>query len=182
VLTLPAKILNYISAYMLLYPLLIIRIVFLRQSNETVADRITANIPFLVALFLLCILSITWVTGLLKWKNNTRIKGAIVENITMEMAAFLASYIIPLIFIDVNWVLMITFIVIYIAVGIACVFADKHFPNPTFLFFRYRMYKVGDGYILFRGSMDSLKLLTLEQPDGICARELVPNAYIVLPQ
>ena len=176
-----AKCLNYISAYIILYPLLIIRIIFLNITSGSLwHDVIMPNLPILLSLLILFILSVLWLLNLLKWKNNTRITGTIKENITIEMAAFLATYIVPIITIDINWVGLTISLVIFLAFGVAFIASDKHFLNSTFLMFGYRLYRLDEKCVLYNKSMDSLKILLIENPDGINARELVPNTYIVL--
>jgi hypothetical protein len=146
------------------------------------SDRIRQNLPLLITLAILLIISLVWIFVLFRWKNNTRVKGQVKENISIEMAAFLATYIVPIVFIDINWLSLIINIVLFIAAGIAIIVSDKHFMNPTFFLFYYKLYRLGDNCILYRGSMDKLNIAIAENPNGICARELVRNTYIVLPR
>lgn len=179
--TVISKILNFISSCSLLYPLLMLRVIFLEPpEGSTRISEIKANLVLLVILFALFIVGIVWLVGMLRWKNNTRISGQSVNNITIEMAAFLATYLVPLIFIDVNWLGLTICAVVFVVVGIIFVCAENHFLNPMFLLFGYKLYKVDEKCILSKASLDGLKLQLLENQNGICVRELVRNTYIVL--
>jgi len=145
-------------------------------------DVIIPNFPLLLTLAVLFLLSVIWLLSLVKWENNTRIKGEVKDNITIEMAAFFATYILPLIFIDFDLIGIIISIVIFLVFAIAFIASDKHFLNPTFILFGYKLYRVDDKCVLFRKSMDALKIKLIENKDGVSVRELVRNTYIVLPK
>lgn len=179
--TILAKMLNYISANLLLYPILIFRVLFTTEENNAIwYKNIKPNLLLLFVLISFIIISLVWLLNLLHWKNNIRIKGKAKENITIEMLIFIATYIIPIIFIDTNWVGLVICIVVFIVFGFMHIVSDRHFLNPTFCLFGYKLYRLDDRCILYKKSIDSLNILFVESPDGICARELVRNTYIVL--
>jgi len=158
-----------------------LRVIFLEPpEGSTRIAEIKANLVLLIVLLVLFIIGVAWLVGLFRWKNNTRISGQDVNNITIEMAAFLATYIVPLIFIDVNWLGLAICAAVFVIVGFIFVFAESHFLNPMFLLFGYKLYKIDEKCVLSKASLDGLKLQLLENQNGICARELVRNTYILL--
>ena len=178
-----SKILNFLSAYLILYPLLIIRVIFLDKPKISLwCENIKPNLILIAVLLFFFMISLIWIFSLLRWKNNTRIKGFAKENITFEMMIFFATYIIPLILIDIQWVGLIVSITIFLVFGIIFIASDKHFLNPTFLLFGYKLYRLNDFCVLYKGSIDSLNISLTENQNGISARELVRNTYIALPK
>jgi hypothetical protein len=121
-------------------------------------------------------------SGLLRWKNNTRINGIVMKNNTIYAASYITTYIVPLVFIEMNLTGFVVSIVLFIVIGAIFIYSDKHLPNPTFFMFGYKTYEIDDKNILFQGSLDMLNIELIESPHGISARELTKNTYIVLPQ
>jgi hypothetical protein len=144
--------------------------------------KITADLPLLMILIVLFLSSIFWMSGLLKWKNNIRISGKATENNTVEMAIYILTYIVPLIFIEMNFTGLVVSMVLFIVVGFILIRSDKDYLNPTFLFFGYKTYRIDDKVILSRTSLDALNISLIESPHGISAREIVQNTYIILPR
>ena len=166
----------------MLYPLLMVRVIFNIPYGSCFWDStIKPNLPLLVILLGLFIVSISWLCGVLKWKNNTRIKGEAPENKTIVMAKFLATYIVPLLTIDLNWIGLVISITMYFVFGIFFVVSNNHFLNPTFILFGYKLYKIDKMNVLCKYSLDELKIELLENYNGVNARELVHNTYIILP-
>jgi hypothetical protein len=168
------------SSYLILYPLLIARVVLTGEIIK--CAKITANLPLLMILIVLFVSSIFWVSGLLRWKNNVRISGKATENNTIEMAIYIVTYIVPLIFIEMNFTGLVISMVLFVVVGFIFIRSDKDYLNPTFLFFGYKTYRIDDKVILSRTSLDALNISLIESPQGICAREIVKNTYIILPR
>jgi hypothetical protein len=157
-----------------------IRVIF---TDEIInCTKITADLPLLMTLIVLFVLSIFWVSGLLRWKNNVRISGKATKNNTVEMAIYIVTYIVPLIFIEMNFTGLVVSMVLFVVVGFIFIRSDKDYLNPTFLFLGYKTYRIDDKVILARISLDALNISLIESPHGISAREIVQNTYIVLPR
>jgi hypothetical protein len=168
------------SSYLILYPLLVVRVVL--ADGIIKCTKITADLPLLMTLIVLFISSILWVSGLLRWKNNVRISGRATENTTIEMAIYIVTYIVPLIFIEMNFTGLVVSMVLFVVVGFIFIRSDKDYLNPTFLFFGYKTYRIDGKVILSRTSLDALNISLIESPHGISAREIVQNTYIILPR
>jgi hypothetical protein len=154
------------------------RVVF--SDGIITCAKITANLPLLMTLMMLFLSSIFWVSGLLRWKNNVRISGKATENNTIEMAIYIVTYIVPLIFIEMNFIGLVVSMILFVVVGFIFVRSDKDYLNPTFFLFGYKTYKIGDKVILSRNSLDALNISLIENPHGVSAREIVQNTYIIL--
>ena len=179
-----AKVLNYISSFLLLYPMLICRIVF-RPDDTGIGlweASIKPNMSLIITLFVLFIVSIIWFSSFFRWKNNERIKGTATKNKTFEMAVFFASYVIPMFSISADIAGLVVTVIYFFIIGIAFVMSEDHFLNPSFLLLRYRLYKIGDKNVLARTTIDGLNILFAENTNGISVRELVRNTYIILPE
>jgi hypothetical protein len=144
--------------------------------------KIKADLPLLMTLIVLFLSSIFWMSGLLRWKNNVRISGKAMENKTIEMAIYIVTYIVPLIFIEMSFTGLVVSTVLFVVVGFIFIRSDKDYLNPTFLFFGYKAYRIDDKIILSRNSLDALNISLIESPHGISAREIVKNTYIILPR
>jgi hypothetical protein len=151
-------------------------------ADEIKWAKIMADLPLLITLIVLFLSSIFWASGLLRWKNNVRISGKATKNDTIEVAAYIVTYIVPLIFIEKNFIGLIVSMTLFVVVGFIFICSDKDYLNPTFLFFGYKTYRIDDKVILSRASLDALNISLIESSHGIPAREIVRNTYIILPR
>jgi hypothetical protein len=141
---------------------------------------IAANSMLLIPLAALLVLSIVWMSGLLRWKYNTRVSGKATQNSTIEMSVYIATYIVPMIWIETNLTGLLVSIVLFGVVGVVFIRSDKDYLNPTFQLFGYKSYIIDNKVVLVRASLDALNISLTENPQGISARELVRNMFIVL--
>jgi hypothetical protein len=98
------------------------------------------------------------------------------------MAIYIVTYIVPLIFIEMNFTGLVVSMVLFVVVGFIFIRSDKDYLNLTFFVFGYKTYKIDDKVILSRASLDALNISLIESPHGISAREIVQNTYIILPR
>ena len=109
---------------------------------------------------------------------NTRIRYQPQENITSEAMRYLLPQIVTLLiigFVD-SWVL-ISF-TIFLITGAVFVRSKKIHLSLLFSMF-YTVFRSGDKIIITTYSRDGMRSLLEYNQDGIEARELEPNIYLV---
>lgn len=178
-----SKWLMYISSYLLLYILLIIKSVGLypvkgKSYLNHVIDKINENILFIGIMLLLIITSIIWIIYISKMQPNIRKKGKMNGNCTLEMIGYIIPYAVSMITIDIDRFGIVINVGLFIIIGIALVYSEKLYLNPTLLLFRYKVYKFDSSYLISRSKAEEIKLILTEDDNGVEIREISPNLYI----
>jgi len=147
-------------------------------------DRVMPYLGLLIVLFLLIIISLVWLSIVLKLENNIRVKGFAEKNTAHNsIIVLLTTCIIPMALasFNINFVNLLICVIILVMFGIYFIDSEEPYLNPTFLLLRYKLYRINGYNILTRHkSLDALNIDLSDNPDGICAKELVKNTYIIL--
>lgn len=115
-----------------------------------------------------------------RFKSNCRLYETIQENSTIEIIAFLIP--VFLVFLTkseagYNWGILS---VVFLILGIIATSGDYIRLCPWFLYLGYKVYKSSMGnYIICRLSKDCFNVLIEENENGIEAKQLTKNVYIV---
>ena len=182
-----AKWMLYIASYGLLYVILIVKsfLGMARDHSMTFAESFSLhlrdNLVFLCTLFVLLIISIIWHLYMFRLSNNTRINKEPIGNATLETVAFIVPYLADFFTIDLNAVALLSNLFVFILLGFAFVHSDKIGMSPLFLIRVYKLYSVGNQYILSRSSSDSLRVAMRDSSNGIQVREICRGTYLHLP-
>ena len=182
-----AKWMLYIASYGLLYVILIVKIFLgMTQDNsmrfaESLYLHLRDNLVVLCTLFVLLIISIIWCLFMFRLSNNTRINKEPTGNATLETVAFIVPYLVAFFTIDINAIALLSNLFVFVLLGFAFVHSDKIGMSPLFLLRGYKLYSVGNQYILSRSSSDSLRVAMRDSNDGIEVREICRGTYLHLP-
>lgn len=130
-------------------------------------------------LFGLIVFSIIWDIGWTKRKHNTRIKFRPEDDITLEAALTIVAYVGMVFTINFDVYGIIVSFVILVVLGMAIVLTGNIQMCLYFLLHRYHIYTCGKNKILTKKSQEEYFLLLDDSPDGIEARELTKNVYMV---
>ena len=171
-----AKCLNYISAYIPLYGILILRFWIIGQIEN--------RPPFfvLISLLTLICIGVLWLIILFCWKNNVRILGKVEEqNIMQESGVFTLFNALPIISI-VNQVTLSVGLLILLILGVFAIRSGNYFFNPFLFLAGYKQYKFDDKRVYSKKSKEELRLFLIENQGGLPSRELVENTYINFQQ
>lgn len=118
----------------------------------------------------------------LRWKrmqNNTRIKYKPEADSTLEVVLTIVAYLAIAFTINLDTYGFIVSLVILIVLGIAIVQTGNIQVCLYFLLHGYHIYTCGNSKILTKKSLEQYLLLLDDSPDGIEARELTKNVYII---
>lgn len=170
--TLLSKILNFISAYILLYVILIVRFFIIGEISER---------PSMIVLYLLLgliLLGLLWIALLLSWSNNIRIKGEVQEqNLIQESGILSAFNILPFLSI-VNQTTLLIGLLLLVLLGSFSIRSSNYFFNPLFYLLGYKQYKFDNKKVFSKKTRDELRIFLNENRNGLPTRELVENTYI----
>lgn len=134
----------------------------------------------LIILSLLFIVSTLLQRNFQKIKNNTRITYQIGEEAVFEIALSSIGYIATILTISLNAYGFLLTAVIFFALGCIVDLTDRIYALPIFYLRGYHIFKSNEVKIITKMSQDQYRLRMDESPDGIEARELVNNTYIIL--
>ncbi|WP_418205574.1 hypothetical protein [Anaerotignum faecicola] len=168
----------YTASYIVLYPILIIKILFsAREEDVTFIEKMRLNFSesreIIFVLLGFIVISALVIFILRKVSPNSRCKALLKNNVTYEVASFLLPYIISIFTIDLNWYGWLINVVIYILFGIVMMYADIVHLCPIFIFLGFKLYKdSNDNYIYSKLSKEQYNLLCIEQNDGIESKTL----------
>lgn len=182
----PSKWLIYAASYCPIYFLLVIRLLFSPQegtesSLQMISLNFALNMPVIITLSALFLLSIPVLWKLRRLKTNERIRVKIIKNCTGEMASFFIPFILSLLTIGIDWYGWLICVVIFLFSGFIVLQADWIHICPAFFYLNYRLYQAEDGsYVLSRLNMEQFNQLLLDNTSGIEVRTLTPKLYIVL--
>lgn len=171
----------YTASYIVLYPILIIKILF-RTREEAVAfiEKMQLNFSeskeIIFVLLGFIVISTLVIFILKKVKPNSRCKAILKNNVTYEVSSFLVPYIVSIFTIDLNWYGWLINIIIYVFFGIVMIYADVVHLCPIFLLLGFKLYKdSNDNYVYSKLSKEQYNQLCIEQMDGIEAKTLTGN-------
>jgi len=171
-----AKCLNYISAYIPLYLILILRFWIIETADNQPPSFA------LISLLILISVGVLWLIILFYWKNNIRISGKVEErNIIQESGLFSLFNVLPIMSI-VNQFTLIVGVLFFIALGIFTIRSGNYFFNPFLYIAGYKQYKFDDKRVFSKKTKEELRLFLLENQSGLPSRELVENTYINFQQ
>ena len=171
----------YTASYIVLYPILIIKILFkTREEDVTFIEKIQLNFSesreIILVLFGFIFISTLVILILKKVRPNTRCKATLKNNVTYEVASFLVPYIVSVLTIDLNWYGWLINIIIYVFFGIVMMYADIVHLCPIFLLLGFKLYKdSNENYVYSKLSKEQYNQLCIEQKDGIEAKTLTGN-------
>lgn len=171
----------YTASYIILYPILIIKMLFgSRNEDVSFVEKIQLNFSdFKEIIFVLLgfiMISILTIIILKKVKPNSRQKAKLKDNITYEIASFLIPYIVSVFTIDLDWYGWLINIVIYILFGVIMLYADIVRLCPVFLLLGFKLYRdSNDNYVYSKLSKEQYNQLCIDQIDGIEAKTITKN-------
>jgi len=99
-------------------------------------------------------------------------------NATLETVAFIVPYLMSFVTIDLSMVALVINGFVFLLLDFAFVYSDKIGMSPLFLLRGYKLYAVGNQYILSKLSFDGLRLGIDESVNGIEVREICRGTYI----
>jgi len=175
----------YTASYLVLFPLLIIRIIFFVPEDasityELVLNNIKQNIFLIILLIVMIVISALTLKLFDNFRPNIRHKKILQNNVTYEITAFIIPYIISLLTINTDlygWIICIS---IYIGFGMLTLISEVIRLCPFYLFLGYKLYVDIDGkYVLTKLSKEQYNQLCMEEDNGLEARELTPKLVIV---
>lgn len=174
----------YTASYIILYPVLIIKILFgKRVENITLVKKVQLN--FLESkeiVLVLCgfiIVSVVVLVALNRVVANSRCKAKLQNNVTYEIASFLVPYIISIFTIDLDWYGWLINFFIYIIFGIIMICADVLHLCPAFLLLGFKLYRdSNDNYVYSKLSKEQYNQLCIEEIDGIEAKTITSHLSI----
>ncbi len=183
-----SKWLLYIASYKWVYILQIASVIISGASkidtNATLWDKLLSIVLLrkfvLLALYLLFIIAVLIQKSLKKIKNNTRIKYSVEDDAIFEFAFSSVAYIATILTISLNTYGMLLTLAIFIALGWIVDLTDRVYILPIFYLKQYHVYKAGEAKVITKMSREQYRLRMDDSEDGIEARELVINTYIVL--
>lgn len=187
-LTKSSKWLLYVASYQWVYLLQIasLTICDIENFQEITLDNILSTISknrfviiLLVTLFIFSVIILKVFHTQLR--NNTRIKYHIGSDTISETAWSLIAYIATVLTITLDaYGLLLTF-AIFLAGGIVIVSTDKLHFLPIFWLKKYNVFRTDNGIVIMtKLSSEEYRIKIDNSPDGIPARELVKNTYIIL--
>jgi len=174
----------YLSSYSMLYLLLLVKILgFKNLTNKTLLEtwsiKFKDNMYVIIILLVLFIISVVWMNYMTSWESNTRYKRRLDKNKSIEMVGFVIPYIVSMCTIDIDVYGILLNIVLFIVLGIAFVGSEKLYFSPSFLMMGYKLYISGSNYVFCKLSIEQFNLYLEENSNGINARELCKEIYII---
>lgn len=178
----------YFASYSLAYLCLFVEVLYLSIVNnkeeisfiQKLSSGFSDNAVILLILGILILFSIMYTMSIKRWKNHTRIRQKMVRNVTFEMSCMLATYIFPLIFAGINpYIGFATFVALW-AVGLAVVRSGYAHFCCAFLFLGFRVYTNDEITVITKLRMERFNLIIDEDTNGIQARRISNNVYIVM--
>lgn len=183
-----SKWLLYIASYKWAYLLQCISVIIaetLRTKNtvpglQVILKALLAKRYILLVLLVMFLVSWVIEKQITRVKANTRVKYEIEDDIIGEIAISLIAYMATVLTITINLYGILLTVALFVAIGVVCDKTDKIYILPIFFLRKYRVFKSGNIKIITKMSMDRYRLKLDETPDGIPARELVRNTYLII--
>lgn len=148
---------------------------------QTILMVIKHNELLVIVLIGLFALSSVYIFSFFHQQNNTRIKTKMTDNKVIEESSSLLPIIVtavmPLIISDHG---LLISVIIFIVLGLAFVLSNHIQASPIFISHGYRLLNGGKKYVITKMTRERFNIAIEDNPDGIEARELVPNVYITL--
>ena len=178
----------YAASYKWVYLLQIISIIYSEINGYGITSvsylwKMILNAVYMNRLVIVVLLVLFVLAGLVQKKfrqgrHNTRIKYSIEESVIFEIAFSVIAYIATVLSITLNTYGLIIVVAIFGALGWIVDLTDSIYV-PVFFLTGYRVYKCGKIKIITKMSRDQYRLKLDDAIDGIEARELVQNVYII---
>ena len=181
-----SKWLLYTASYRWVYLLQILSIVFTEVNGykitpvtlKMILNAVCSNRVAIAILLVLFILAGIVQKNFRQGKHNTRIKYQVEENVIFEIAFSVIAYLATVLSISLNTYGFLVIIAVFLVLGWVVDLTDSIYI-PVFFLTGYRIYKSGKVKIITKMSRDQYRLRLDDSIDGIEARELVPNVYII---
>ena len=163
----------YTASYIILYPILIVKILLnTRENHVAFLEKIQLNFSeskeVIWVIFIFWTLSILVLCVLRRIKPNSRCKVKLKNNVTYEVASFILPYIVSIFTIDLTLYGWLIVVIIYIIFGMLMMYADAVHLCPIFLLLGFKLYKdCNDNYVYSKLSMEQYNQLCIDQIDGI---------------
>lgn len=178
----------YAASYKWVYLLQIISIIYSEINGygitsvsnlwEMILNAVCINRLVIVALLVLFVLAGLVQKKFRQGRHNTRIKYSIEESVIFEIAFSVIAYLATVLSITLNTYGLIIAVAVFGALGWIVDLTDSIYV-PVFFLTGYRVYKCGKVKIITKMSRDQYRLKLDDAIDGIEARELVQNVYII---
>lgn len=133
----------------------------------------------LIVLLFLFIVAALLEKGFQKIKNNTRITYSIEGDAVFEVALSFIACIVSVLSITLNAYGLLLTSAIFFALGIIVDLSDRIYVLPIFFLKGYHIFKSNEVKIITKMSRDQYRLRMDDSSDGVEARELVKNTYII---
>lgn len=179
------KWLIYTASYIILYPILIVRILFNERNlaSHTLFERVWLNYQeskvIVWVLASLTLISLIVLFSLPKQKANSRCKSALSKNVTYELTTFLLPYFFSIITIDLDWWGWLIYLLVFIGFGAVTIMADIVYLCPAFLILRYKLYVDANGkYVYTRLTKEQYNQLCADEKNGLEVTMLTANLVL----
>ena len=176
----------YLASYKWVYILQIASIIFTETSGKitdiSFCEFINAIASRKIVLTILLILfgaSILILKAFQRLENNTRIQYELDGEIVFEIAISLIAFFVTILTISLNTYGLLLTVVVFTVMGTVIVSTDRIYVLPIFWLRRYHVFKARGAIIITKMSLEQYKLRLDANLDGIPARELVKNVYII---
>ena len=181
-----SKMLIYTASYIILYPILILRILFEKREIEppTLLERVWLNFQessiIILVLVGLLVVSLIVLFFLPKFKADTRCKSTLSKNVTYELTTFLLPYFFSIITIDLDWWGWLVYLLVFLCFGAITIMADFVYLCPVFILLKYKLFVAEDGrYIYTRLSKEQYNQLCADEINGIEGKILTANLVLI---
>ena len=183
-----SKWLLYAASYKWVYLLQIVSIVYLEINESPITSisclwKMILNTGCLRKIAIVTLLVLFILAGFIQkkfrqGKHNARIKYLIEENVVFEIALSVIAYLATVLSITLNTYGIIIVMVVFWGLGWIVDVTDSIYV-PVFFLTGYRVYKSDKVKIITKMSRDQYRLKLDDAIDGLEARELVRNVYII---
>lgn len=184
-----SKWLLYVASYKWIYILQMASIVIssITRStdiawNERIIVALKSNALLLLCLIILFLFSVIYTKSISKWKNNTRIHYRIENEKTVDGGFLLIPLAATTLTISLTAYGIIVTVFVFVAMGCVFSLAGYVYALPIFFLRGYHVYGANSGNIkiITRLSEEEYRIRQDQSLDGIEARELIKNTYIIL--
>lgn len=178
----------YFASYGVAYVCLIIEIIICgvlnNNSTNNIFDKvwfaIAGNKAMIIILIILLAFSIIIMLSITKWKNNTRIYIKAEKNETINGLWMFSSYILPILVCGYNLYIGFVLLILLLLVGFAVVRGGYIHFSLAFIILGYKIYSSDKMIMVTKYKMERYNLLIDENENGIEARRISKNVFIIL--
>lgn len=182
-----SKWLLYIAANKWVYALQLVGIIYYGIANiendisecDKVLSVLHSNCIAIILLLALIILAEIIQRGFQKLDNNTRIHYLIDSGPHFDIPFSFLANILAILALQFDTYGLLVVVTVYLLCGWLFVLYDAIGCMPMFLIKGYRIYTSGNVKIITKMTIDQYKLRIEESSEGIEAREVVKNTFII---